>query len=54
MKNKEYHTVDTVPKLNIKIVERGTIDTSNTQIHGRSFTWLGSGTSRNSGVNLVL
>ena len=30
-KNK-YHTVWTIPKLNIKIVERGKIDTTNTQI----------------------
>jgi hypothetical protein len=35
MKNKEYHTVETVPKSNIKIVERGRTDTTNTQIHDR-------------------
>jgi hypothetical protein len=34
VKNKKYHTVRTIPKSNIKIVER--VDTpSNTQIHGR-------------------
>ena len=34
MKNKtKYHTVGTIPKSNIKIVERGKIDTFNTQIH---------------------
>ena len=32
MKNKEYHTVETIPKLNIKIVERGKIDTPSIQI----------------------
>jgi len=30
IKNKEYHTVGTIPKSNIKIVERGKIDTLNT------------------------
>jgi hypothetical protein len=33
MKNKKYHTVETIPKLNIKIVERGKIDTPNIQKH---------------------
>ena len=28
-----YHTVGTSPKFNIKFVERGKIDTTNTQIH---------------------
>ena len=32
MKNKKYHTVGTIPKSNIKIGERGKIDTSNTHI----------------------
>ena len=32
MKNK-YHTVRTILKSNIKIVEKGQIDTFNTQIH---------------------
>ena len=30
MKNKGYHTVETIQKSNIKIVERGKINTSNT------------------------
>jgi hypothetical protein len=29
---KKYHTVGTIPKSNIKIVEKGNIDTPNTQI----------------------
>ena len=33
MKNKEYHFVGIVPKSNRKIVERGKLNTSNTQIH---------------------
>ena len=33
MKNKQYHTVGTIPKSNIKIVEKGKIDTPSTQIH---------------------
>jgi len=32
MKNREYHNVGTFPKSNRKIVERGKIDTHNTQI----------------------
>jgi hypothetical protein len=36
MKNKTYHAVRTVPKCNGKIVERGKIDTTNTQIHHHS------------------
>jgi len=39
------HIVGTVPKFNRKIVERGTIDTPNAQIHDRSLSWLGIGTS---------
>ena len=30
---KKYHTVGTIPKSNFKIVERGQLDTPNTQIH---------------------
>ena len=49
----KYHTVGTVPKSNIKIVERGKIDTPRTQIIcqvlGRSFSWLFTGTSIESG-----
>jgi hypothetical protein len=46
MKNKiqipHYRTV-TVPISNRKIVDRGKIDTPNTQIHDRSLSWLGTG-----------
>jgi len=35
-KNKEYHTVGIIPQFNTKILERGKIYTSNTQIHDRS------------------
>ena len=45
MKNKiqipHYRTV-TVPISNRKIVDRGNIDTPNTQIHDRSLSWLGT------------
>jgi hypothetical protein len=39
-KTKKYHPLGTIPKSNIKIVERGKIYTTNTQIHGRSLSWL--------------
>ena len=39
MKNKTYHTVGTFLKSNIKIVERGKIDSPNPQIHDL-FTFL--------------
>ena len=42
--NKIYHTVRTFPKSNRKIVERGKIDTSSTQIHDSLLFWLGTGT----------
>jgi hypothetical protein len=45
MKNKKYHIVDTLPKSNIKIVERGKTDTGNTQAQKRSLSLLGTGTS---------
>ena len=45
MKNKTYHTVGTILKSNIKIVERGNIDIDNTQKHKSSLSWLGTGTS---------
>jgi hypothetical protein len=35
MKNKKYHNVGTILKSNTKIVERGKIDTPNTQIHDK-------------------
>jgi len=44
-KNKKNTTVGTIPKFNRKIVERGKIDTSRTQIHDHSLSWLGTGTS---------
>ena len=45
MKTKKYHTVRTVLKYNRKILERGKIDTINTQIHDRSLSWPSTGTS---------
>jgi len=51
MKNKKYHTVETVSKSKIKIVERGQIDTPYTQIHDRSLSWFGTGTSIKIGLN---
>jgi hypothetical protein len=46
-KQEKYHTVGTISKSNIKIVERGKIDITNTQIHDRSLSCLGTGTSIN-------
>jgi hypothetical protein len=37
---KKYCTVGTVPKSNIKIVERDKIDTPNTQIHDPTPSWV--------------
>ena len=55
MKNKKYHTVRTIQKSNLKIVERGKNDPPNKQIHDRSISWLGTGTSiKSGGVKLVL
>jgi hypothetical protein len=42
MENKKCSTVGSIPKSNIKIVERGKIDTINTQIHDCSLSWLGN------------
>ena len=54
MKNKKCHTVRTIPNSCINIVERGKIDTPNTQICDSSLSWLGTGTSVKSGwVKLV-
>jgi len=36
MKIQKYDSVGTIEKLNIKVIERGEIDTPNTQIHDRS------------------
>jgi hypothetical protein len=46
-KTKKYHTVRTILKSNIKIVERG--DTPNTQIYDRSLSCLNTCTSMKSG-----
>jgi len=55
MNNKNYHTVGTIPKSYIKIVERGKIYTTNTQIYDGSLSWLGTGTSiKCGGVTLFL
>ena len=51
MKNKN---TGTIPKSNIKIVERGKINTPNGYIHDRSLSWLGTVTSiRSGGVKLL-
>jgi hypothetical protein len=44
MKNEKYYTVGTIPKSNIKIVEKGKIDTPNTHMHDRPLSWFGTGT----------
>ena len=44
MENKIYYTVEIVPEFNRNIVERDTIDAPNTQKHGPSLSWLGTGT----------
>jgi len=52
---KKIHAVRTVKKSNRKILERGKIDTLKTQIHDRSLSYLGTGTSiRSSEVKLDL
>jgi hypothetical protein len=38
LKNKEYHTVGIIPKSNLKNVEKGKIDTPNTQKHDAHFS----------------
>ena len=48
MNDKKYHTVGTAPKSIKKIVERGKIGTTSTQIHERSVSWLSTGASINS------
>jgi hypothetical protein len=45
MKNEKYHTVETIPKSNIKIAERGKFDTLNTQTHEGQLSWLGTAVS---------
>jgi hypothetical protein len=54
MKNQNYHTVGTVQSSNRKILERDKINTPNTKIRHRSFSWIGTGTSvKDGGVKLV-
>ena len=45
MNNKKYHTVGTIPISNIKLLDKGIIDTHYTQIHDPSDSWLGTYTS---------
>ena len=45
MKTKKYHLDGKIPKSNIKIAERGKIDTPSTQINDSSRSGLGTGTS---------
>ena len=37
MNNKKYHTVGTIPISNIRLLDKGIIDTHYTQIHDRSW-----------------
>jgi hypothetical protein len=47
-------TYSTIPKSNIKIVERGKIDTTTTHIYDYSLSWICTGTSMKNGwVKLV-
>jgi hypothetical protein len=53
--SKQQQTIGIIAKPNMKTVERGKHDTPNTQIHQRSSSFLGTGTSIYSGgVKLVL
>jgi len=55
MKKKMYHTVlGTIPKSNIKIVERGETDAPCTQIHDRSLACLGTDISIKSGGFILI
>jgi hypothetical protein len=45
MKTEKYHTVPTIPNINIKIVERGKFDIRTTQINNAAFSLLGTVTS---------
>jgi hypothetical protein len=54
MKRKQYHTGECISRSNIKIVERGKIDTTNTQLLDNGLFWLATCTSLNiGGVKLV-
>ena len=55
MKTKKDHTVGTVLTFIRNIVEIGKFDISNTHIHDRSLSWLGTFSSiKSGGVKLVL
>lgn len=55
MENNNFHTVGTILKSHIKLVERCKIDNLNTQIHDCSLSWLGPGTLiKSGGGKLVL
>jgi hypothetical protein len=54
MKNIKYHTVATIPESNIKIVERGKVYTSNTQIYDRSLSCLSCELWYNIATNYIL
>ena len=52
MQNKKYHTVGTIPK---KYTKKEAKSILLTQIHDRSLSWLGTGTSIKSGeIKLIL
>jgi hypothetical protein len=53
MKNKKYHTVGTIPKSYIKIVERDKIDTPNTNTWTVSFLAVPGTSIKSGGVKLV-
>jgi hypothetical protein len=42
MKNEKYHTVPTIPNINIKVVERCKFDIRTTQINNTAFSLLGT------------
>jgi len=55
MKNKKYHNVRTIPKSHTTILERGKIDTPDTQIHDCSLSCLFTSASiKPGGVKLVV
>ena len=55
MKHRKDNSIETVPKSYRKILERGTTDTPNSQIHDRSRSLVVSSTSiKNGRVKLVL
>ena len=47
MNKKNIILVGTIPKSNIKIVNRRKIDIPNIQIHHRPLSWLGTGIKKN-------